>query len=114
MKLNDALVKAFFVQDFKTKMPVVKVTGCGVVYLQCLFLLWCMCSASWNGSDMIYHRLIRPFVLKHQKKIDDALDQAAEKLKDGKFDVTASCLIDIASTARRECFSFRTVLIRFE
>ncbi|WAQ97772.1 REEP5-like protein, partial [Mya arenaria] len=50
--------------------------------LKCMFLVWCMCSASWNGSDMIYTRLIRPFVLKHQKKIDETLDKAADKFKD--------------------------------
>ena len=44
-----------------------------------------MSSASWNGSDLIYNKAIRPFVLKHQKKIDDAIDQAADKLKDGRL-----------------------------
>ena len=47
-----------------------------------------MSSASWNGSDLIYNRVIRPFVLKHQKKIDDAIDQAADKLKDGMPDIS--------------------------
>ena len=53
-----------------------------------------MCSASWNGSDMIYNRLLRPFVLKHQKKIDDVIDLATDKLKDGKFVLVVHCLHD--------------------
>ena len=56
-----------------------------VVCYQCIFLTWCMCSATWNGSDMIYKRLIRPFVLKHQKKIDEALDKASDKMKEGRL-----------------------------
>ena len=46
-----------------------------------------MSSASWNGSDLIYNKLIRPFVLKHQKKIDEVIDTAADKIKDGKFEL---------------------------
>ena len=44
-----------------------------------------MSSASWNGSDMIYTKAIRPFVLRHQKRIDEAIDQAADKFKDGMY-----------------------------
>ena len=46
-----------------------------------------MSSASWNGSDLIYNKLIRPFVLKHQKKIDEVIDTAADKFKDGRFEL---------------------------
>jgi len=35
-----------------------------------------MLPVSWNGSVTIYTRVIRPFVLRHQKEIDSALDQA--------------------------------------
>ena len=38
-----------------------------------------------NGSQLIYHRLIKPVVLKYQDKIDDALDKAADKLQEGKL-----------------------------
>lgn len=68
-------------------------------FFKCCFLVWCMSSASWNGSDLIYNRVIRPFVLKHQKKIDDAIDQAADKLKDVQEivqDETEEALTDIA------------------
>ncbi|XP_006822736.2 receptor expression-enhancing protein 5-like [Saccoglossus kowalevskii] len=28
-----------------------------------------------NGSQFIYKRVVRPFVLKHQKQVDEALDK---------------------------------------
>jgi receptor expression-enhancing protein 5/6 len=37
-----------------------------------------MVPTSWNGSIVIYYRLIRPFVLRHQDRVDKALSQAAE------------------------------------
>lgn len=45
-------------------------------FLKCLFLIYCMLPVSWNGSNTIYNRLIRPFVLRHQKEIDTAIDEA--------------------------------------
>jgi len=48
-----------------------------------------MLPVSWNGSDTIYKRLIRPFVLRHQKEIDTAIDEAVgatrSALKEGQF-----------------------------
>ena len=46
--------------------------------LQCVFLVYCMVPTSWNGSVFIYHQFIRPFVLKYQTKVDDALDQMSD------------------------------------
>lgn len=37
-----------------------------------------------NGSQIIYSRVIRPFALKHQEKVDKALDQVGEVLNEGK------------------------------
>jgi receptor expression-enhancing protein 5/6 len=47
-------------------------------FFKCVFLVYCMAPFSWNGSIFIYHRFIRPFVLKHEKKIDSAIDVAAD------------------------------------
>jgi len=48
-----------------------------------------MLPVSWNGSDTIYKRLIRPFVLRHQKEIDTAIDEAVgatrTALKEGQL-----------------------------
>ena len=51
-----------------------------------------MCPAHWNGSQMIYVRLIKPFILKHQKKIDEALQKAAENFKDGMYYIAGSTI----------------------
>lgn len=53
--------------------------------LQCVFLVWCFAPAQWNGSNMIYNRLIRPFVLRYQTKIDKAIDDATEVVKEGIY-----------------------------
>ena len=37
-----------------------------------------MVPTKWNGSAKIYHSVIKPFVLKHQKKVDAALDKMAD------------------------------------
>ena len=41
-----------------------------------------MAPVSWNGSVTIYHKVIKPFVLKHQRQVDDALDKAGEMAQD--------------------------------
>jgi len=35
-----------------------------------------------NGAAFIYGRLIKPFVQKHEKTLDDAFDSAAQIAKD--------------------------------
>jgi len=47
-------------------------------FFKCLFLIYCMAPTSWNGSLTIYSKFIRPFVLKHQKRVDEAIGKAAE------------------------------------
>uniref|UniRef100_A0A8C5LWL3 Receptor expression-enhancing protein n=1 Tax=Leptobrachium leishanense TaxID=445787 RepID=A0A8C5LWL3_9ANUR len=37
---------------------------------KCTFLLWCMAPFSWNGSQILYNRFIRPFFLKHHQTVD--------------------------------------------
>ena len=41
-----------------------------------------MVPTSWNGSIMIYERIIRPFILKHKDAIDKRLNQAADVASD--------------------------------
>uniref|UniRef100_A0A8C6VHR5 Receptor expression-enhancing protein n=1 Tax=Naja naja TaxID=35670 RepID=A0A8C6VHR5_NAJNA len=40
---------------------------------KCLFLLWCMAPFSWNGSQVLYRSLIRPWFLKHHQTVDSVL-----------------------------------------
>ncbi|KAM6328785.1 receptor expression-enhancing protein 5 isoform 1-T1 [Alca torda] len=50
--------------------------------LKCGFLLWCMAPSPSNGAEFLYHRIIRPFFLKHEAQLDsvvkDLKDKAAE------------------------------------
>ncbi|CAF0949494.1 unnamed protein product [Brachionus calyciflorus] len=46
---------------------------------KCMFLLWLMVPGSNGGTHVVYHKLIRPFVLKHQSSIDAAADKAKDK-----------------------------------
>jgi receptor expression-enhancing protein 5/6 len=39
---------------------------------KCAFLVWCMLPMENNGSVIIYHRFIKPFVKKHESTIDTA------------------------------------------
>ena len=38
-----------------------------------------MSPVPWNGSTILYHRVIRPFVLRHESKIDSTIDKARQK-----------------------------------
>ncbi|XP_010151506.1 PREDICTED: receptor expression-enhancing protein 5, partial [Eurypyga helias] len=50
--------------------------------IKCGFLLWCMAPSPSNGAEFLYHRIIRPFFLKHEAQLDsvvkDLKDKAAE------------------------------------
>ncbi|KAI5101890.1 receptor expression-enhancing protein 6 isoform X1 [Silurus meridionalis] len=37
---------------------------------KCLFLLWCMAPVPWNGSRLLYTRLVRPLFLRHESSVD--------------------------------------------
>jgi receptor expression-enhancing protein 5/6 len=50
-------------------------------FFKCCFLVYCFAPTSWNGSLKIYYKIIRPVVLKHQKKIDETLDKAKSAAK---------------------------------
>ncbi|XP_071844510.1 receptor expression-enhancing protein 5-like isoform X2 [Apostichopus japonicus] len=43
-----------------------------------IFLGWCMAPIESNGSNILYHRFIKPFVLKHEKEIDNSLDKVTD------------------------------------
>ena len=44
---------------------------------QCLFLVWCMLPMTSNGASIIYHRLIKPFIVQNEKSIDEFIGEAA-------------------------------------
>jgi len=49
---------------------------------KCMFLVWCFLPMSWNGSDMIYNRVIRPAFMKHQKEIDSVMNKVTDKVNE--------------------------------
>jgi len=46
---------------------------------KCMFLVWCMAPFPWNGSEFLYHRILKPFVAEHKKDIDEYLEKAKER-----------------------------------
>ena len=63
---------------------------------QCGFLVWCMLPMENNGSVVIYHRLIKPFVKKHETAIDSA------------FKTTQQLAGEVASKGIYHCTLFST------
>lgn len=55
---------------------------------KCIFLLWCMAPVSWNGSSVLYQRLVRPLFLKHQATVDSVVNDLSGKAKNIKDSVT--------------------------
>ncbi|XP_068607958.1 receptor expression-enhancing protein 6-like [Brachionichthys hirsutus] len=49
---------------------------------KCVFLIWCMAPVSWNGSSVLYNRVIRPFFLKHESAMDSVVNDLTSKAKD--------------------------------
>lgn len=65
------------------------------------FLVWCMAPTATNGSVTIYNRIIRPFFLKNEAKIDDVVknlkdkaSEAADKFKDEAKKATANLIFE--------------------
>jgi receptor expression-enhancing protein 5/6 len=42
---------------------------------KCLFLIWLMAPGSKGGSNVLYSRIIRPFVLKYHPAIDQHIQE---------------------------------------
>uniref|UniRef100_A0A8C3S0U8 Receptor expression-enhancing protein n=1 Tax=Chelydra serpentina TaxID=8475 RepID=A0A8C3S0U8_CHESE len=57
---------------------------------KCLFLVWCMAPVSWNGSQVLYQNVIRPFFLKHHRIVDSVISDLSGRA------------LDAASTVSRE------------
>lgn len=55
---------------------------------QCLFLLWCMAPLSWNGSQFLYQRVVRPLFLRYQDTIDHLLHQLGGRAMDAAENLT--------------------------
>jgi len=73
-------------------------------FLKCCFFVYCMVPTSWNGSLRIYNKIIRPYFLKNQEKIDKVLDEAKEAVKqaaDQVEGVAAEAVSEAAKSAAK-------------
>lgn len=52
-----------------------------LMFPQCVFLVWCMAPVSWNGSEVLYRRVIRPFFLRHESAVDRVVSDLTSKAK---------------------------------
>jgi len=43
--------------------------------LKCLFLVWCMWPIPNNGASLVYSKVLRPWLLKNESKIDERLSK---------------------------------------
>ncbi|MBN3284215.1 REEP5 protein, partial [Polyodon spathula] len=71
---------------------------------KCAFLVWCMAPSPSNGSMIIYHRIIRPFFLKHEAKMDRVVKDLKDKASEAADTITnegkATTLLILYSIAR--------------
>jgi len=51
-------------------------------FVKCLFLVWCFAPVPWNGSKLMYHRVIRPQFLAHHGNVDAMIAKASANAKE--------------------------------
>ncbi|KAM8889833.1 receptor expression-enhancing protein 6 isoform 3-T4 [Synchiropus picturatus] len=59
---------------------------------KCLFLLWCMAPTSWNGSQIIYNRVVRPIFLRHEATVDSMVSDLSGKAMSAAENLTREVL----------------------
>ncbi|KAM8744770.1 receptor expression-enhancing protein 6 isoform X2 [Acanthopagrus latus] len=59
---------------------------------KCLFLLWCMAPISWNGSQIIYNKVVRPVFLRHEAMVDNMVNNLGGKAMDAAENLTREVL----------------------
>ncbi|XP_039983679.1 receptor expression-enhancing protein 6 isoform X5 [Xiphias gladius] len=59
---------------------------------KCLFLLWCMAPMSWNGSQIIYNKVVRPVFLRHEATVDNMVSDLSGKAMSAAENLTREVL----------------------
>ncbi|XP_058494250.1 receptor expression-enhancing protein 6 isoform X2 [Solea solea] len=59
---------------------------------KCLFLLWCMAPMSWNGSQVIYDKVVRPIFLRHEATVDNMVNDLSGKAMSAAENLTREVL----------------------
>ncbi|XP_033107971.1 receptor expression-enhancing protein 5-like isoform X2 [Anneissia japonica] len=70
-----------------------------------IFLIWCMAPISNNGANVLYHRIIKPLFLKHEKELEEAIDKAtdfASSALDEAKEAASDQVADIAAQQMKE------------
>jgi len=70
-------------------------------FCKCGFLIYCMIPGSYNGSLKIYSSVLRPFFLKHQDKMEQALNEASSVASD-MVNEAKEAGADLAADAMRQ------------
>uniref|UniRef100_A0A8C5DEJ7 Receptor expression-enhancing protein n=1 Tax=Gouania willdenowi TaxID=441366 RepID=A0A8C5DEJ7_GOUWI len=55
---------------------------------KCLFLLWCMAPVAWNGSQIIYNKVVRPIFLRHEAMVDNMVSDLSGKAMEAAENLT--------------------------
>ncbi|XP_072313949.1 receptor expression-enhancing protein 6 [Eucyclogobius newberryi] len=69
---------------------------------KCLFLIWCMAPVSWNGSEVLYRRAIRPFFLKHQAAMDKVVNDLTNKARNITDNVTKEAVNTVLNSDKNK------------
>ncbi|KAG7225872.1 hypothetical protein INR49_014300 [Caranx melampygus] len=69
---------------------------------KCLFLVWCMAPVTWNGSEILYKRVIRPFFLKHQAAMDNVVSDLTAKARDITESVTKEAVNQVLNHEKNQ------------
>ncbi|XP_008293901.1 receptor expression-enhancing protein 6 [Stegastes partitus] len=59
---------------------------------KCLFLLWCMAPMTWNGSQIIYNKVVRPIFLRHEATVDNMVSDISGKAMSAAENLTREVL----------------------
>ena len=70
------------------------------LFLKLMLLIWCMMPVTWNGSEVLYRTLVKPFFLKYQLHIDHTLSNITERIvqvQNINLDISGSDLVEPSS-----------------
>ncbi|XP_030759451.1 receptor expression-enhancing protein 5 isoform X2 [Sitophilus oryzae] len=48
--------------------------------IKCVFLVWLMIPTEFNGSLVVYKKIVRPYFLKHHSVIDDTINKVKDQV----------------------------------
>ncbi|XP_032829759.1 receptor expression-enhancing protein 5-like isoform X1 [Petromyzon marinus] len=71
-------------------------------FFKCAFLVWCMAPVPWNGSAVIYQRIILPWFHAHSAQVDRVIDDLSGRARmaaDAATSRATSAAVGIATAA---------------